>query len=954
MSVSIYYQNVRGMRTKTEDVLNNILINNYSVIVFTETWLNCNIMESEFVDDRYVVYRRDRSCSSSSKRDGGGVMIAVSKQISSSRHLGWESNVEDLWVSINVKSNNTVMKISICAVYLPPPVSFESLSCFLENCSNGIDKSDNVILLGDFNLGFIGWSRESENGPCSATNYDSKLGLSLIDFMALNNLTQMNDVPNVDGRILDLVLSDLDNLRVAKSLDKLSRIDQKHPPVLISLLKRSPEFLKPALICRYNYFRADYSRIIPYLKSIDWHAELGECQNVNEMTDRFYNLLQLAIDSYVPKTKPKSTNYPSWFTHSLIKIIAEKSRKRLKYLKYKNPRDLIEFELLRERAHKVRDQCFFNFIKRIERDITRNPKSFWRFIKDRRNGCTSIPATMCQASQVATTGSEIAQLFANKFSSVFNKAIVSDDVGNIMVNDSFLNNVKLKEWDIIVAAKKLDIFKGAGPDEIPPVFVKRCSTAIALPLSIIFNRSLSDGVFPDIWKISKIVPVFKKGVINDVNNYRPISIISCIPKLFESLICPIITHHLSTCISEHQHGFRKGRSIETNLVSFMSYLCKEIDNRQEVDAIYMDFSSAFDKVCHSRLINKLKSYGICGSLLEWFRAYLAKRLQFVVVNGYKSDEYIATSGVPQGSHLAPILFIVFINDITSEIIDSKFCLFADDLKIYRTVNSLSDVEHIQRDLDRINVWCELNGMILNTKKSFHVKFSRKLKSFASSYKLNSDKLEQVKEVRDLGVIMDSKLTFKSHIDAIVIKAGRMLGFLKRNTKGFMSNRSKIILYNCLVRSQLEFATVVWNPQYITYSQRIESVQRSFTRYLAFHSPGFSHRATYNLRLKHFEIMSLGNRRVLFSVLFLKKIICGIVDCSHLLQSLYINIPYNYPRYPSTKSFYIPISRTNLLKNSPLLRICDEYNRAIVSTDIDIFHDSCLAIKKKLSTYLLSK
>ncbi|KAA5577666.1 hypothetical protein F3G14_18910, partial [Acinetobacter baumannii] len=120
------------------------------------------------------------------------------------------------------------------------------------------------------------------------------------------------------------------------------------------------------------------------------------------------------------------------------------------------------------------------------------------------------------------------------------------------------------------------MYKGAGPADIPPVFVRRCGSALALPLSIIFNRSLNDGVFPDIWKSSKVVPVFKKGATSNVSNYRPISILSCIPKLFESLVCPFITQHLNNFISEHQHGFRKGHSVETNLVSFTSYLCREI------------------------------------------------------------------------------------------------------------------------------------------------------------------------------------------------------------------------------------------------------------------------------------------------------------------------------------------------------------------------------------------
>ncbi|TLM45506.1 hypothetical protein FEC35_19060, partial [Acinetobacter baumannii] len=205
------------------------------------------------MDKRYVVYRKDRSCSTSSKAEGGGVMIAISKHIPSYRHLGWESTAEDLWVSIDIKTNNLIKKVSICAVYLPPPVSFEHLSSFLENSTNVIEQSDQVIILGDFNLSHIGWSQKSESSPCSAMNYGSKLGLSLIDFMSVNNLSQFNNVNNVDGKILDLVLTDFNGLEVTESNNVLSKIDQKHPPLLVSLPQHSPHFLKPILRPRYNY-----------------------------------------------------------------------------------------------------------------------------------------------------------------------------------------------------------------------------------------------------------------------------------------------------------------------------------------------------------------------------------------------------------------------------------------------------------------------------------------------------------------------------------------------------------------------------------------------------------------------------------------------------------------------------------------------------------------------------
>lgn len=744
-------------------------------------------------------------------------------------------------------------------------------------------------------------------------------------------------------------------MEVTKSCNALSKLDPKHPPILISLPLHAPCFLKPVTSPRHNFFKSDYNGISQYLRRIDWMRKLDGCHSVNNMTDIFYNTLKEAIDLYVPKLKPKISKYPPWFSRSLVKIISEKNCKRQKYLKYKNPRDLLEYELLRERVHKVSKQCLFNYKIRVESGIFKNPKSFWHFIKERRNGASTIPAEMFQGDQTASTGPQIADMFANSFSSVFSKAVLSNDDADIKFNESTysVSHIKITECDIIRGIKKLDVSKGAGPDEIPPIFIKRCGSAITLPLSIIYNRSLCDGVFPDMWKVAKIVPVFKKGTANDVGNYRPISILSCIPKLFESLVCPAITRHMNTFISEHQHGFRKGHSVETNLLSYTSYLCENVDRGQEIDALYMDFSSAFDKVCHSRLINKLRRYGVSGSLLEWFRSYLAKRLQYVVINGHRSKDYMAISGVPQGSHLGPVLFSAFINDIALDIRNCKFSLFADDLKIYKTIKCALDIELVQEDLNRISIWCNLNGMVINTKKSYHIRFSRKRSTVPTTYKLNAETLQEVHEIRDLGVIIDSKLKFKAHIDAIVAKSAKMLGFLKRNAKGFLSNRTKVILFNSLVRSQLEFASIIWNPNYATYSQRIENIQRSFTRHLAFHSSGIFHRAPYDLRLKHFNLMSLKNRRTLLNIIFLKKLISGDIDCNHLLQSVSLKIPYHYPRHPITEIFYIPLSRTNLLKYSPLPRVCLHYNEICKKVaDIDIFHDTYPKFKEKLCSYFL--
>ncbi|RVE55239.1 hypothetical protein evm_000137 [Chilo suppressalis] len=307
--------------------------------------------------------------------------------------------------------------------------------------------------------------------------------------------------------------------------------------------------------------------------------------------------------------------------------------------------------------------------------------------------------------------------------------LASDTVNALLHSLCTLENISLRCWVLSMQAlawittlplqilSKIDESKGAGPDGIPPLFLKRTAKYIALPLKIILAKSIATGVFPDLLMEANIIPVFKKGDNNNVKNYRPISIVNAISKLFEKIICPFLTSHFKNIIHANQHGFCKNKSTATNLVSYVNELTKSIDSGVEIDSIYTDFSSAFDKVDHNILFMKLKRYGIHGPLLLWLRSYLEHRLLRVVVNGYKSKPFLTSSGVPQGSILGPILFLVFINDIPNKIRYSSCSLFADDLKLYRPIKNEEDILLLQKDLDSVSEWCVDNGMTLNAKGS---------------------------------------------------------------------------------------------------------------------------------------------------------------------------------------------------------------------------------------------
>ena len=235
---------------------------------------------------------------------------------------------------------------------------------------------------------------------------------------------------------------------------------------------------------------------------------------------------------------------------------------------------------------------------------------------------------------------------------------------------------------------------------------------------------------------------------------------------------------------KEQFGFLNKKSAELNLITFVNHLSDVLDGGGEVDAIYTDFSKAFDRVNHKILINKLETAGIQGTLLEGLTSYLSDRFQTVKLNDYRSKNIPNPSGVPQGSHLGPFLFLLFVNDISDCFRFAKFLCYADDLKCYLTISSLEDCIKLQSDLDRLDEWCEINAMDLNILKCHTITFTRKINRIDFKYNIKGTPLSQVSSVRDLGVIVDFTLSFVDHIDTIVSRALGVLGFIKRNTSQF--------------------------------------------------------------------------------------------------------------------------------------------------------------------------
>lgn len=354
---------------------------------------------------------------------------------------------------------------------------------------------------------------------------------------------------------------------------------------------------------------------------------------------------------------------------------------------------------------------------------------------------------------------------------------------------------------------------------------------ISNPLMRIFKQSFTEGVVPLSWKEAHVSPIFKKGKKLDPGNYRPVSLTSMICKIMESIIRDKFVNHLISedLIAASQHGFVPKRSCITNLIATIDKWTKALDNSQVVDSIYLDFSKAFDKVPHQRLLVKLKSLGIDGPCLNWIESFLSQRRQRVTVNGTLSDWSDVLSGIPQGSVLGPILFVVYINDMP-EVIDSYINLFADDSKSFHIIKDINDTLELQLDLNKLTDWSRKWQLEFNVPKckSFRLGTTDDTAVENTWYKLNEKHIEWSRCEKDLGVYVDNELVFDDHINITTAKADKVVGIIRRSFKT-LDKHTFNLLYKALVRPILEYGHTVWFPVLRRQILSIESVQRRATK-----------------------------------------------------------------------------------------------------------------------------
>ena len=729
------------------------------------------------------------------------------------------------------------------------------------------DVDTHGIVLGDFNLPGIDWLANSfKSDGIHNVLYDCFSTLGLSQFVL--EPTRLNF--NGNDNILDIIMyNDNTGIKIDNYMPPFGSSD--HCSIKFSIFvpnnsashpvpSNASDHDHPITLTIYDWSSGDYVAINSILANIDWNELFSFHFDADPIWDCFKSIVWPIIAIHVPtKIVPHNMKYKvRWYPKHIRKLI---SRKEAIWRTLKRTHD----PSLKIKYDKIANDCklaILNHDKQREERIlgSNNLGAFFKFVNKKLSSKSGIAPLLTPSGQTTTSDLDKAEILNEYFESAFTLDNGINPPFPPRVNPSHdgIYDVTINPTIIRTILRSLKSNSAAGPDCLPSIFFKQTASELAFPLSIIYRTFIDLHTLPTEWRHANITPKFKKGSPSDPANYRPIALTCCCCKVLESIISSELIQYLHDhqLINKHQHGFLKNHSTCTNLIESLHDWTLSISNHDSVVVGYVDFARAFDSVSHQKLLTKLTGYGIQGNLLFWIQAFLTNRTQAVKVGSTLSSSRSVISGIPQGSVLGPLLFNIFINDITDNFTHVTAKLFADDVKLYTSLSSTSPaaVTTFQHHLDLIHSWSTTWQIGISFTKCNILQIGTHSRQL--NYSISNHTLLPVDQVKDLGVLVDSKLKFNHHILDCVTRARQrssliFRGFLSRDTSHL---KRAFITY---VRPLVEYVSPVWSPSYIHLINEIESVQRTFTKRL----PGLD-QLTYADRLHHLKLQSLEHRRLL--------------------------------------------------------------------------------------------
>lgn len=872
---NIFLLNIRSLRHKTAELqlyLNELQLKsslNFDLIALTETWAR-NDESSMLQIEGFSLVIQERI-----GQRGGGVALYFKHGLKFETFTVTSNTFNSIRFKIFGDSGSQLTGLLIYRFPKSPRNTFYS-----ELTSNLTELGENALVMGDVNIDLIKISDASEY-----INILTSFGFS--SFMS-----EPTRVVTPYATCIDHVF--YRQKQVQKGVSMFSCCAQPNGlsdhHTLIIRLEGLQQTAKSSPIDKKHYFKyTDWEALNSSLIAVDWEGLLSG-KSVDCMFELFVDKLKTLQSKHtkdVRKVSGKHRRNP-WASNQLVRY--SKQKNDLYLLVKKFPGNLYlktQYKMISKKVHTQILVDKKNYYGQLLDKAGLNSSKYWRLINNTmgraKKGIDRVNIDGI-SYEVTQNESLVANTFNRHFSDVTRK-LAADRIGfsNLGSVDGLYHTVQnhspksffmfpITEAEILDSIKTISNKPSVGIDGIGVNLMKNCSHSLLRPLEILFNSSISQGIFPELLKTAVVVPIYKAGSNSEIKNYRPISILSVISKIFEYIIKNRIMAFLqnSNFFSDRQFGFLPGKSTDDALFSHITDITNGIERGNIAVALYLDISKAFDTVDHDILIDKLYSYGVRGLVLQWFSTYLRGRRQVVRVGNCISNPLIITSGVPQGSTLGPLLFLIYVNELLQLKISGRLYSFADDTSILFTAKSKTElVTKINTDLRIFSAWFWKHKLYANLEKTKIISYGHQHVNLYETLKLHSHPrchepcncnfLNQATETKYLGLILDQKLKWEPHTVQLQNKI-RKLNYLLYHASKLFTRSHLLRIYRAMYEPVLRYGVIHWGHSPKKFTMPIKTLQKFAIRIIA----GIRKRDSTVKYFSEFGILNFDNILKLYS------------------------------------------------------------------------------------------
>lgn len=907
--------NITSLPKHLDELRVLLAANPIDVLAINETRVDSSIKDNELYIPGYEIARRDRSTNG---RSGGGVCFYIRSSINYSVRLDLSlDQLENLCIEIRKPRSKPFLVVTW---YRPPGSTVDKFNYF-ETLVGRLDaEGAEFYVMGDLNCNLS--ASQLDHNSCLLTNITNLYGLKQL-------ISEPTRVSESSSTLIDLIFTNSPDRVVCSGVSHVGISDHSLIYVFrklsIGLHNKGHSTVTYRKFKQFNSmnFRSD-------ICSQNWDS-INTCNDPNDMWLAWKNIFLSVVDKHAPLRIKRVRAFKSpWITPLLKQRMHERDVLKLKAIRSNDSIDWSVYKKCRNSVNIEIGQAKELYYKNAFHENVGNPRMTWSII----NELTARKSNNSHIKEIKNNGTSIVN--AQELSDAFNEHFAS--VGPKLAKDipngdrshlDYLDTSGLRSNNVnfelnqtnssIVSSilSKLCKSKATGLDKISARLLRECADLIADSLCLIFNRSITTGIFPDEWKCSKVIPLFKQGERFDLNNYRPISIIPVVAKVFERVVYDQVFTYLTenNIISNHQSGFRCLHSTVTALLEATDNWAFSID-RGEVNAVvFLDLKKAFDTVDHDILLSKLTEYGITGNSNSWFKSYLYGRNQKCFVNGYLSHNRSLSCGIPQGTILGPLLFLLYINDLPNCLSHSEPRMYADDTHLTFSSNNINSINyHLNQDLSSVNEWLIANKLTLNKSKTeFMLIGSRqRLRTLDNAPSLVIDEVpvKQVFSTKSLGVHIDENLSWNVHIDKLCKKIASGIGALKR-IRPFVPHSTLQSIFNSLIQPHFDYCSAVWGTCNKTLANRLQKLQNRAARVLTFSS----YDTNADGLLKKLGWKNLESQRQVHKAIMVYKSLNGLAP--EYLRSKFVDrcSMLNYSLRDTAGKIAVPLPRTNFRKNS---------------------------------------